>query len=119
MHVDMQIALYPQRDVDQRVFGQLLEHVVEKPDAGLDVIGAGTIEIEATSISVSAVLRLISAVRIACMLLYAGVPHSATGGCLLSVAHRLRQLQWRCAACFVNNAAGRARGFSLMPEPLT
>jgi len=43
MIVDVQVALGPQRDVDQAVSAQLLEHVVEEADAGLDVVLAGAV----------------------------------------------------------------------------
>ena len=35
-----------QRDVDQAVLGELLEHVVEKADAGRDLGRAGAVEID-------------------------------------------------------------------------
>ncbi len=44
--VDMQVALGLQRDVDQRVPRELLDHVVEEADPGRDVIGAGAVEID-------------------------------------------------------------------------
>ena len=44
--VDMQVALGAQRDVDQAVARQLLQHVVEEADAGLDVVCAGAVEID-------------------------------------------------------------------------
>ena len=48
VEVDVQIAHRAQRDVDQAVPGQLLEHVVEKADAGRDLGDAGAVEIDAT-----------------------------------------------------------------------
>ena len=36
VEIDVQIALGPKRDVDQAMARQLLQHVVEEPDAGLD-----------------------------------------------------------------------------------
>ena len=45
----MQVALGAQRDVDQAVARQLLEHVVEKADAGRDVVAAGAVEIDGTA----------------------------------------------------------------------
>ena len=44
--IHMQIARHLQRDVDQRVARELLDHVVEKADPGGDRIGAGAVEIE-------------------------------------------------------------------------
>jgi hypothetical protein len=44
--VDVQVALARDSHIDQCVACQLVEHVVEKPDAGLIVILAGTIEID-------------------------------------------------------------------------
>src|SRR3546814_12350648 len=44
--VDMQIALGLQRDVDQAVAGELLEHVVEEADAGRHLVGAGAVRWE-------------------------------------------------------------------------
>ena len=35
-----------ERDVDQRMAGELLQHVVEEADAGRDVVGAGAVEID-------------------------------------------------------------------------
>src|SRR6185437_7513051 len=46
MVVDVQVALGAQRDVDQAVAAELLEHMVEEADAGLDVILAGAVEID-------------------------------------------------------------------------
>ena len=46
MLVDMQIALGLQRNVDQRMPGELLDHVVEEADPGRDVVGAGAVEID-------------------------------------------------------------------------
>ena len=45
--VDMQIALRPDIDIDQRMAGELFQHMVEKADAGRDFGGAGAIEIDA------------------------------------------------------------------------
>ena len=44
--VDMEIALGLQRDVDQGVAGQLLDHMVEEADPGRDLVGAGPVEID-------------------------------------------------------------------------
>ncbi len=44
--VDVQVALGAQGDVDQAVAAQLLQHVVEEADAGLDVVLAGAVEID-------------------------------------------------------------------------
>ena len=44
--VDMQITLCAHRHVDQRVAGQLVEHVIEEADAGLVVINPGAVEID-------------------------------------------------------------------------
>ena len=46
VEVDVQVALGLERDVDQGVAGELLQHVVEEADAGRDVIGAGAVEID-------------------------------------------------------------------------
>ena len=46
VEIDVQIALRLQRDVDQAVLRELLEHVVEKPDAGRDLGRAGAVEID-------------------------------------------------------------------------
>ena len=44
--VDVQVALGAQRDVDQAVARELLQHVVEKADAGRDVVLAGAVELD-------------------------------------------------------------------------
>src|SRR3546814_1836907 len=44
VEIDMQVTLGAQPEVDQAMARQLLQHVVEKPDAGLDVVHAGAIE---------------------------------------------------------------------------
>src|SRR6266478_3560900 len=44
--IDVQIALGVQRDVDEAVLGQLLEHVVEKTDPGRDLRGTAAVEID-------------------------------------------------------------------------
>ncbi len=44
MEIDVQIPLGAERDVDQAVARQLLQHVIEEADAGLDVVGAGAVE---------------------------------------------------------------------------
>ena len=44
--VDMQIALGLERNVDQRVAGELLDHVVEEADPGRDLVGPGPVEID-------------------------------------------------------------------------
>ena len=46
VEIDVQVALGLERDVDQGVAGQLLQHVIEEADAGRDVIGAGAVEID-------------------------------------------------------------------------
>ena len=46
VEIDVQVALGLERDVDQGVAGQLLQHVVEEADAGGDVIGASAVEID-------------------------------------------------------------------------
>ena len=42
--VDVQIALRGQRDVDQRMAGQLIQHVVEETDTGRHVVLAGPLQ---------------------------------------------------------------------------
>src|SRR3546814_13477666 len=44
VEIDMQVTLGAQPEVDQAMARQLLQHVVEKTDAGLDVVHAGAIE---------------------------------------------------------------------------
>ena len=44
--VDVQVAIGTRGDVDHRVAGQLLHHVVEKAHAGLDVVLAGAVQID-------------------------------------------------------------------------
>ena len=44
--VDVQVAGRPGLEVDQRVAGELVEHVVEEADAGLVVVPAGAVEVE-------------------------------------------------------------------------
>ena len=44
--VDVQVALRPDRHVDQRMARKLLQHVVEKADAGGDFEAAGAVEID-------------------------------------------------------------------------
>ena len=44
--IDVQVALGPHRDVDQRVARQLVEHVVEKADAGRDRRRAAAVEVD-------------------------------------------------------------------------
>ena len=46
VEVDVEVAFGPEPYVDERVAGQLLQHVVEESDAGLDLIGALAIEID-------------------------------------------------------------------------
>ena len=46
VEIDMQVALGVQRDVDQAVLRELLQHVVEKPDPGRDLGRAGAVEID-------------------------------------------------------------------------
>jgi hypothetical protein len=46
MLVDMEIALHAEVDVDQRVARELLDHVIEEADAGLDAIRAGAVDRE-------------------------------------------------------------------------
>src|ERR1044071_3781443 len=44
--VDVQVALGAQRDVDQAVARELLQHMVEEADAGVDVVLAGAVEVD-------------------------------------------------------------------------
>jgi hypothetical protein len=44
--VDMQIAVDFQRNVDQRMLGELLDHVIEKADAGGYVVRSRPVEID-------------------------------------------------------------------------
>ena len=46
VEIDVQVALGLQRNVDQRMPGQLLKHVVEEADAGRNVVGAGAVEVD-------------------------------------------------------------------------
>ena len=46
MEVDMQVALGAQLQVEQRVAGQRREHVVEEADPGIDLGGAGPVEVQ-------------------------------------------------------------------------
>ena len=46
MLVDVQVALDPAPDVDQRMAAELFDHVIEKSDPGRYVILAGAIEID-------------------------------------------------------------------------
>jgi hypothetical protein len=46
MEIDVQVALGFQRNVDQRVACELLQHVIEKADAGRDLIRARAVEID-------------------------------------------------------------------------
>src|ERR1700727_79014 len=47
MIVDVAVALGPNGDVDERMTRQLIEHMIEKADAGRDVGDARSIEVEA------------------------------------------------------------------------
>ena len=42
----MQIAFDLHCHIDQRMFGELLDHMIEKADAGRHIISAGAIEID-------------------------------------------------------------------------
>ena len=44
--VDVEVAGGAGREVDERVAGELVEHVVEEADAGLVVVPAGAVEVE-------------------------------------------------------------------------
>ena len=44
--VDMEVALGVDRQVDQAVAGDLVQHVVEEADAGLDPALAGAVEVD-------------------------------------------------------------------------
>ena len=44
--IDVGVALGAQLDVDQGMARQQFQHVVEKAHAGLDIIGAGAIQID-------------------------------------------------------------------------
>src|SRR5205807_625439 len=46
VEIDVQVALGLERDVDQRVARQLLQHMVEEADSCRHVIGAGAVEID-------------------------------------------------------------------------
>jgi len=46
MKIDMQIAFGAQRQVDQAVARELLQHVIEEADAGRDVARTGAVEID-------------------------------------------------------------------------
>ena len=45
--VDVQVALRRQRDVDKRMARKLLDHVIEKADAGRDLVASGAVEVDA------------------------------------------------------------------------
>ena len=45
VEIDMQVALGRDRHVDQRMPRQLVEHVIEKTDARLDVVLTGSVEV--------------------------------------------------------------------------
>ena len=47
MGINVQIALHLDIQIDERVPGQKMEHVIEEPDAGGDVSLAGAIEVDA------------------------------------------------------------------------
>src|SRR4029077_13196325 len=49
MKVDVQIAHRMQRNVDQAVLGKLLQHVVEKPDAGRHLGSTAAVEFDPTA----------------------------------------------------------------------
>ena len=61
--VDVQVALGLDLEVDQAVARDLVEHVVEERHAGGELRRAGAVEVDATRICVSLVLRVTSAVR--------------------------------------------------------
>jgi hypothetical protein len=62
--VDMQIARGRDLQVDQRVAGQLVEHVVEEADAGLRCRSVPVPSSDSSTVmSVSAVLRAMVALR--------------------------------------------------------
>ena len=65
MVVDVQVALGANRQVDQRMAGDLVEHVVEEADARRHRGRAGAVEVDATSMLVSLVLRGTTPVRMA------------------------------------------------------
>ena len=44
--VDVEVAFGLEGNVDQRMAGELLDHMVEEADAGRDVVGAGAVEID-------------------------------------------------------------------------
>src|SRR6476659_2135567 len=44
--IDMQVAFGLQEDVDHRMARELLDHVIEEADAGLDCIGAAAVEVD-------------------------------------------------------------------------
>ena len=46
MEIDVQVTRRLDREVDQAVARELLQHVVEKADAGRDVAGAAAVEID-------------------------------------------------------------------------
>ena len=46
VHVDLDVALGPHRQVDQRVLGERGQQVVEERHRGVDVGGAGAVEVE-------------------------------------------------------------------------
>ena len=64
MLIDMEIALGGDVDVDQRMARELLQHMVEKADAGRDFGRADPSRSTVTSISVSLVLREIFPARV-------------------------------------------------------
>ena len=70
MEVDVQVAFGAERDVDQAVTRQLLQHVVEKTDPGVDIIAPAAVEING-----GGNLRLRRVARDACL---AHVWHSRT-----------------------------------------
>jgi hypothetical protein len=47
VEINVEVALGAEFDIDQGVARQLLEHVVEKADAGRNVVGSGPVEVEA------------------------------------------------------------------------
>ena len=64
MEVDVQVALGADLEVEHGVAGEAFQHVVEKADAGIDVVVAGAVEVERDhDLGLSRVFRSIIAVR--------------------------------------------------------
>src|SRR5262249_26225550 len=47
VEIDVQVALCLERDVDERMAGELLEHVIEKADTGRHIVGTPAVEVDA------------------------------------------------------------------------